>query len=307
MAHTTTSAVLALASVRHGVITTTELWDAGVTKAELRHLAASGVLERAGRGIYRVATSPATWQQRLRIAVLLGGTGAVVSHRAAARLHELDGFDRAPVELSVATGTKGRAARGRVHQTSDLARSDLVHRDRFPVTNPARTLADLGGVVPPQQLEVAVDDALRRGLTTVDRLRMLADRLARPGREGIAPLRSLLRERATSLGTTESALETMLLRVLLDGGLPHPVPQFELVHRGERIGRFDFAYPPQMVIIEADSERWHTRRDRFIGDRTRRDRAEAIGWSVFAFTHHHVTRQQPFVVSTVGSALESAA
>ena len=39
------------------------------------------------------------------------------------------------------------------------------------VTDPTRTLLDLGAVVPPWRVERALDDALRRGLTTLRRLR----------------------------------------------------------------------------------------------------------------------------------------
>ena len=306
MSHAALDLVLTLAERHDGVLTTTELDAAGLTRHQVHHLVTTGLLERVARGVYRLAASADGWAQRLRIATLTAGTSAVASHRAAARLHELDGLDRAPVEVSV-PGRRGRGARGIVHIASDLTSRDLQHRNGIRVTNPTRTIVDLGAVTDPSDVEIAVDDALRRGLTTLERLGAMVDRLARPGRTGISTVRALLDERGEWLGTTDSALETMLLRVLLDSGLPHPVSQFELVHGGERIGRFDFAYPEQAVIIEADSERWHMRRDRFVNDRTRRDRAEAIGWSVFEFTHHHITRQKGFVATTVGSALSRAA
>lgn len=306
MSHAVLDLVFTLADRHDGVVTTAELSGAGLTRNQIDHLVVTGVLERSARGVYRLVAAHKTWAQRLRIATLVAGAGAVVSHRAAARLHELDGFDRAPVEVSVPR-RRGRSARGLVHVTSDLASRDVHHRNGLQVTNATRTIVDLAATVDPSALEIAVDDALRRGLTTPGRLRSTVERLARPGRAGITSVRTLLDERSEWLGTTDSALETMLLRVLLGSGLPHPVPQFELVHGEERIGRFDFAYPDAAVLIEADSEQWHMRRDRFVNDRTRRDRATALGWRVFEFTHHHITGQPGFVAATVRAALSPAA
>ncbi len=302
------STALDLAARAHHVVTTSELLGEGLTADQVGHLVRLGILDRVARGVFRVAASRETWEQRLRVAVLVGGAAAVVSHRAAARLHAIEGFDRAPLEVTVPRGRRGRARRSIVHQSSDLERRDTTRRAGLPVTNPARTLVDLGQVVDVGLVEVAVDDALRRGLTTLDHIADVHERVGRRGRAGTAPITTLLDERGELLGTTDSILETRLLRVLLDAGLPHPVPQFEVVAAdGERIGRFDFAYPDPMVLIEVDSERWHTGRRRFVHDRTRRDRAEAMGWRVLAFTHHHISQEQGFVASVVSSTLSHAA
>lgn len=297
---------LDLAAGSHSVVTTSDLLRAGLSADQVGHLVRLGVLDRVARGVLRIAASRDTWEQRLCVAVLVGGAGAVVSHRAAARLHGIEGFEGAPLEVTVRRGRRGRARRSIVHQSSDLERRDTTRRAGLPVTNPARTLVDLGQVAEVDTVEVAVDDALRRGLTTLDHIVGVHERVGRRGRAGTASIATLLDERSELLGTTDSILETRLLRVLLDAGLPHPVPQFEVVAEGGRVGRFDFAYPEAMVLIEVDSERWHLGRQRFVHDRTRRDRAEAVGWRVLAFTHQHIVREQGFVASVVGSTLSRA-
>jgi very-short-patch-repair endonuclease len=67
--------------------------------------------------------------------------------------------------------------------------------------------------------------------------------------------------------------------------------------------RLDLAYPDILVGIEGDSERWHTSRARFQGDRTKRAIAESLGWTILAFTHRHAVRQPSFVAETVARTL----
>ena len=259
----------------------------------------AGVLAREGRGVYRLAVAPGTWEQSLLLAQLRQSSRAVASHRAAARIWELEGFEQAPVELTVPRNDRRFDALSRVHESRDLESRDLTRLNGIAVTNPARTLVDLGAVAKPHLVELAVDDALRRGLTTVDRLEAVFGRVARRGRAGVGPLRQLLDQRAETLGRTESGFETRLLRVLLDHGLPAPVPQYELRDGATLVARFDFAYPERRIGLEADSERWHTSSRRFVEDRTRRARAESLGWRVLSFTWHHVTRQPRFIADTV--------
>ena len=65
----------------------------------LRTAVRHGVLRSVSQGIYVAGGAPRTWHQDVAVAtVALGG---VASHRCAARLHRLDGFSEAPVELTL--------------------------------------------------------------------------------------------------------------------------------------------------------------------------------------------------------------
>ena len=48
-----------------------------------------------------MAGAPATWHQRLMAACLVGGPGAVASHRSAGALWGLDGLAPGPIEVTV--------------------------------------------------------------------------------------------------------------------------------------------------------------------------------------------------------------
>lgn len=76
------------------------------------------------------------------------------------------------------------------------------------------------------------------------------------------------------------------------GQLPYALPelQFKLfAPSGEFVGRYDFAYPTKMALIETDSERWHMDSVSFQRDREKQNRAHALGWTVYRFTWRQLT------------------
>lgn len=295
------------AGAQHGVLTVEQAIDAGLSKSQVTRLVSAGVLERCDVGILRVSGSSRSTLQDLQIATLRAGQHAAVSHVAAAWLWEVEGFDRGIVEVSVPKGTRRRPRVGTLHEVSDLDRIDTTRLAGFRVTTPPRTIVDVAPSIGPVRLEVAVDDLLRRRLTSFDRLAEVATRLSRPGRSGPAAVLDLLGERTHLDGLTDTGFETLLLQILRHAGLPRPTTQHVLLDSdGRFVARFDAAYVDEKVGIEADSERWHMDRRRFVADRARRALAEALGWRVLAFTHHHVTREAGFVADTVARTLEVA-
>ena len=76
----------ALAEHQHALITQAQAFQLGATEKLLRHECAAGRLERVGKLVYRFMGAPTTERQRLLIAQLAAGAGAVVSHRSAAAM-----------------------------------------------------------------------------------------------------------------------------------------------------------------------------------------------------------------------------
>jgi len=302
------SRFLRMALPRDGVATVQQATESGLTVAQIKHLVRSGILDRPERGVVRVVGVPSTWMQGQRIAALRAGSDAATSHRSAARLLQLDGSEWPQIELTGPLGHRRRPRRGRLYESTDLERRDLVSRHGLWVTNATRTLVDLGAVVSEAQLEMALDDALRRGLTTHDRLWTAIARLGRPGRSGVPQLRDLLVGRGDVEGLTDTGFETLLLRALRHHGLPRPTTQHELFDDdGEFVMRFDAAYLVEKVGVEADSKRWHGTDSRFESDREQRAVATALGWSVIPVTWRQVTTRPAWVGETVARTLVVAA
>ena len=106
---------------------------------------------------------------------------------------------------------------------------------------------------------------------------------------------------------TESPLESTVLRLLRDAGLPIPMLQY-VVRDGERfIARLDFAYPATLVGIEADGFRYHHGRREFDADRARSNELQALGWHVLRVTSKHLEEDAEAVVAWLRKALDHPA
>lgn len=237
-------------------------------------------------------------------ACLHAGPGAAASHRAAAVLWGMTGVKDRVVEI--VTPRRLRSPGIVVHQTEVGLRS-VTQVGPIPATDPTRTLFDLGAVAPAWVVESAVDDALRRRLTTLADLWGLLEAAGGRGRRGTGVLRSLLRDRDPRSAPPESALESRLARLLREAGVPPPTPQLEVPVGGGRTARIDFAWPDAMVAVEADGYRYHSGRASWEHDLARRNALTGSGWRVIHVTWHDVSRRPEATVATIRAAVLSSA
>jgi very-short-patch-repair endonuclease len=251
--------------------------------------------------VYRVAGAPQTWHQAVAAAQL--ATAGVVSHRSAAELWGLiqpAGY----IEVSVSPPRHPRVHLPAVaHRVIDLHPELSVERSGLHVTDPVRTVIDLGLVLP----KWAVGDALSRGITTklfrvtdVDRLR---DALGRQGRNGTGVMRQVLEERLLLGGTEESLLEKRFNDLVRRHDVPAAATQYELWHAGRFIARIDAAYPERKLAIEVDGFAAHTSPDTFQRDRTRQNRLVALGWTVLRFTWADIVQRPAMVAAQIREAI----
>ena len=229
-----------LARTHHGVVTRAQCRDLSVPDGTVDEWVACGRLEPLHRGVYRLAGTVRSWDQAVFAAVAAGGV-SLASHRAAARLWGL--LDRDEVEISI-PATRRRSLRGVVvHRSSDFWKATPSMKNMIPVTNPLRTLVDLGAVVRRAELVDAVERAVTRRLVTIPGLEAEWEVLAARGRAGCAELRRVLDDLALGSDRPESLLETRMARLLRRAGLPRPRFQYEIRHAGRfiraRPGRLD--------------------------------------------------------------------
>lgn len=177
---------------------------------------------------------------------------------------------------------------------------DVTRVDGIPVTTPARTLIDVAAVCDEEAVEEALDDALRRGIVSIPRLRW---RLAELGRRpGVVMMRRLLDARAGS-SVPQSVFETRLLRLLRPAGLPAPAVQYAIRLRERRVAVADFAYPPERLAIEADGYRWHSGRADWERDRSRLNDLTLLGWRVIHVTWTELSGRPQAVIAALQDAL----
>jgi very-short-patch-repair endonuclease len=242
----------AIALERHSIITLVDVVAAGGTVAHAHRRVRSGRWERLGRGVYRIAGVPWTYEAKVLAAVLGAGPGAVASHLCAARLLGL-GFTKAGVELSIPRGRRHRPEDVIVHESTDLDRCGVRQVEGIPVTDPSRTVLDLGRFIGPTALRRAAEDARRADLATWSSLCGTLAVHARQGRHGIRRLREVVAAGMLVDGLTDTDSELIALTLIREAGLPDPV----LHHRvrtqdGELVAELDLAWPHHLAAIEID-------------------------------------------------------
>jgi hypothetical protein len=296
------SRVLQFMGANGGVITRAEALALGMAPATLARRVRTGQLVKVGHGIYVLPGVLRTERSLLRAATR--ALGAVASHESAARLHGLDGLDPRRVSVSVPIRRTHRFDGVIVHQITDLTPDDITEVDGIPVTTPSRTIIDLAAVLPEGKLAEIVDQAVRRNLVSYESLSEHLESLARRGKPGVSKLRRVLEPRLGGTFVTDSTLESRLLQVLSDGGLPRPDTQYRPPWLKRVNGRVDLAYVEAEVIIEGDSLKWHGTPEGFQTDRQRDNLAQLAGWIILRFTWEDITKRPAYVVSTVRRALE---
>jgi very-short-patch-repair endonuclease len=290
-----------LAAGQHSLAHRHQALALGMTPRQLQWRLDAGLLLPVHPAVYRLPGVAATKEQAMLAACLAAGNGAVASHRSAAALWGLRGAEAAAPEISV-LGSRRPELRGvLVHRTDRLDRIDVSRRAGVPATTPARTLLDLGAVVPVEMVESALEDALMRRLVTFALVAGTIKRLGGSGRRGAGVLRALVEERDPATAPTQSMLEDLLFGVLRRGGLPAPVRQYEV---GGVL--LDGAYPHVKLGLEADSRVWHGGRLDVQRNSEKHNVLVAHGWRVLHFTWFDLTRRAPYVVGTVGGQLELA-
>ena len=296
----------AVAVGQHALITLGQLADLKVTRHQQEHLLAIGHLVRIARDVYRLNGSPATWQSRIAAAQLAVGGDAIVSHRSAAALYGLDGFDQQlVVHLSLPVARSPRKRRDvRFHRCADY---DLIVPDRrqnIPVTDPARLVLDLyASEANPEVARRGLFSARKKNLTTWTDIDECLRRHAKQGRRGTASLRADL-ELYRRIGCPETTFEDAIARLLMDAGRPEPELQHWVLTPGGRY-RVDVAYPEFLVGIEGRSRAHHLTDEAFESDPLRDANLAIAGWIIIHVTWTQLQEDPAGVVRRVCRALES--
>ena len=296
----------AVAVNQHALITLDQLRELKVTRRQRERLLATGQIVRVAKDVYRLNGAPPSWQGRIAATQLAVGRDAIVSHRSAAALYGLDGFDQQRiVHLSIPSGRSPRKPKDvRLHRCADYELIVAERRQHITVTDPARLVLDL--YAGEANLEVA-----RRGLFSVRKKNLASwtaideclQRHARRGRRGISMLRADL-ELYRQIGCPETSFEDAIARVLMDAGMPEPVLQHWVLTPGGRY-RIDVAYPGVRVGIEGKSRAEHLTDEAFEADPIRDANLAIAGWIIIHVTWAQLQNDPSGVVRRICRALES--
>ena len=229
------------------------------------------------------------------------GDGAVVSHSSAGALWRLDGIKEGVITVSTPRNLRPPCRWLRVKRCSPLPQRDVTRHRGVPVTTPSRTVTDLAAETSQEELEIALECALRLGLTSIARMKRQVEAVGGKGKPGTGTLRQLLDERSLDHAPTHSVLEARFKAFLKRYSFPTPQQQ-HVVWRGSGKRAFvDFCYPSLQLVIEVDGFSTHGSRTGWQGDLNRQNDLVLAGWRVLRFTWEDVCHGQAGMARQLGA------
>lgn len=290
---------LGIALPRYGLITHAEAIQTGKTQSGINRKIASGQWLRILPGVYALHTFPPTWEQRALAAQLWGGCQAVLCGNSAAYLHRMRDRQPATIEVAIPTSRTSKAPWLKIYNKRSIDLADRLTLGFFRITTPARTLVDLSASLPTKELEKVLDLCLRRRMVTIPRMLWTPTRLGTRGRRGSHVLEALVAERVGDKGQRESELEDDVARIIRRAKLKPPIPQYPI----KGVGRVDFYWPDENVIVECDGFEYHQDREAFDKDRLRWDDLGDLGYRVIVVTHTMANKTPNAVATRIRRAL----
>ena len=294
-------AVAATQRRQHGLITLDQAVSAGLTAEQVRDRHRRGLWTVERRGVYAPSGAPPTAHRAILGAVLAADGPVWASHGTAGWLWQLRGVEQPDdIELLRPLGRHVRLEGIIGHRSGAVFSADLTTRLGIPTTTVERTVVELSGRFSSAQLGRIVDDALRRRMLHLDRLRRCTGRLdTAPGRR-LSVVRAVLAERLPGYHPGDSDLETYVLRTIVGAGLPPPVQQCRVRVKG-RTFKLDLALPEHKAGFELDSWHIHGTRSAFDDDRVRDNLLRIAGWQIYHFTDRTGASE---IIDTVSSVLQ---
>lgn len=293
---------MCLAERQHGLVERKQVLQCGLTRAQINRRLKKRVWVHVHPGVYRMSGAPEGWLQQVRAALLWAGPPAIVSHQTAAALW---GFPRvrttSPIHVSMPFSNAAREVR--VHQVAAFTAREVTSHRGFKLTAVTRTLLDLSATESERDAQACADWALANKLTTLDRLRVLAE--THPHHRGVVFLRGLVHKYEGGDGPSESELEARVFELLDDEGLPRPERQ-RAVYVGGKLRRLDFIFTGTKVVIEADGYAWHASPASFEKDRERANSLAIRGYTVLHWTWRAMEDRRQVLVTEVCRALQLA-
>lgn len=301
---------------QQGMATRAQLAAAGLGRRELERTLRDGGLRRDRPGLYVVPDrvqrglhllsggrpDPGYVADVREVLLTIGGQAAA-ARRSAAVVWGFDLFvEPRLVEVDVEPGRSRAARQGvsvRRRSVDHAVERSVLGFSPLRVTGPLRTVLDCAADLPLAEAVTVADSALRAGRVSLEDLQ----RAAAVRRRSCAAeqVRRVVRWVDARSG---SVLESLLRVLLAQHGLPFPTTQFVITEQdGTFVGRVDFCWPEQRLVVEADGRRWHDPEDARDRDRRRSNACARLGWTVLRFTWADVVHSPDEVVAAVAECL----
>jgi very-short-patch-repair endonuclease len=267
-------------SRHHGVVTGAQLRNDGFTRDIVGRLVTRDVLVPLHQGVYRVATSPDTFESRC-VAACFADPEAVITGVAAGRLWQFRHIFPVNVPEVLVAHHANPISRGvTLRRTNQLINEDVVERpDGIRVASPPRAWFDCAVHLDDEHFEMLTEHVLDRHCQ-VPTLWRTTRRLTARGRRGLGRVRRVLSARSAWQKPADSGLELKVLKALRRAGLPELVRQHPIRLANNTLVHADGAVPEIRWAVEIDHVTWHGGRFDAQYDKSRDRAARIVGWQV---------------------------
>jgi very-short-patch-repair endonuclease len=243
-----------IAGAQAGLVTISQLREAGIPDATTDRAVAGGRLHPVFHGVYCVGHRYLTPHGRLLAATMACGPACVVSHGTAAWLYGLSSWKPEEVDV-IAAVEAGRKIAGIRRRFVPVPKGrEVWRRSGVPVTSPARTIVDCAGSDPEGAARM-VEQASVLSLLDIPAIDRVLDG---PRRRGAKHLRRVLEpwRRYRPGIKIRSRMEARLLPRLTEAALPIPETNAR-VRAGGKTYEVDFLWRAEKLVVEADGGRFH--------------------------------------------------
>lgn len=258
---------------QHWLVDKHQVARLGLTPTQVCHRLRTGEWEQVHRGVYRLAASVRSFEQRLLAACVAAGPQAVASHDSAAWLWDLLAHPPDHPAITVPVARHPILAGVKVHR-SEVDPARVSYRRGIPCTDPLRALVDLAAVVEQPVLVAAVDQGLSTRLVSGKGIAAELERRQARGRRGVPTLRQILSSRGIIGAPRASVLEREAILLLDRWGIP--VTGREIKAGPDDRYRLDFTLAPP-VAMEVDGYTHHWSPESKAHDEARRNQLRLDG------------------------------
>jgi very-short-patch-repair endonuclease len=310
-------ALRALAESQRSLVTVSQARALRFSPDQIQALADGRRWSRLTHRVLRLVGSHDTPEQRALGAVLDAGCGAALGHTSAAAWWGIPGNHLEPLHI-VRVRDRSRTTRrddDQRHEPTLLPEHHVVVLDGIPTLVPARALFAIagsrkGGARLPwfiERMERMVDNAWSARLVSGVTMHDMLDEVAQRGRPGIRVMREVLATRGRDYVPPASNLEARTIKILAEGGLPAMRRQVDVGDSTSWIGRVDLVAEDLPLILEVQSERFHSSLIDQQLDKNRIKRLRAAGYEVVEVTDLEVWHHPRTVLEKVRAGRSAAA
>lgn len=242
---------------------------------------------------------------QLSIAVLDQGGDAVVSHSSAGPSWGLESLRRDPVHLMTTSSSTRQTSLAVVHRVRSSPANWTTSKDGIPIVRPELLALQLFTFCSPERAARLTDRLWSERVLSGRSIQRFLEQLGRRGRTGTAGLRTYYEERGPDYTPPASGLESRANELFTEAG----TDMLRQVDSGDEehwTGRVDFRHATYPLVIEIQSEKYHSSLTDRDADAARRQRFERAGYVYVELTDTMVWSSPGQVVDEVRAATDRA-